>query len=183
MLIASSSYKEVHATLQEIMAEDYAFLCKQFAGAPAVSAAPAVGAATHHEEKKKVQIKVSKAVEPPVVPVAPVVPIAPVVQVPDAEESTANTLIVPPGPKTVKQLQHEAEEKKKAELDAAGISITDILTKENLTQWIVEEKRSYSWVAREKAGCPDSQVAAAAKGFGIQSNVSKRKGILAAMMR
>lgn len=80
-------------------------------------------------------------------------------------------------PKEVKAFQKSAEEAKQQENLAAGIDVSQVLTKENLKLWIEQEGRTYAWVAREKAGCPDTQVAATAQMMGIKSKISKRRGI------
>lgn len=81
-------------------------------------------------------------------------------------------------PKEVKAFQKAAEEAKHKENVAAGIDVSQILTKENLKQWIEQEGHTYAWVAREKAGCPDTQVAATAQMMGVKSKISKRRGIV-----
>jgi len=81
-------------------------------------------------------------------------------------------------PKEVKAFQKAAEEAKHKENVAAGIDVSKILTKENLKQWIEQEGHTYAWVAREKAGCPDTQVAATAQMMGVKSKISKRRGIV-----
>lgn len=80
-------------------------------------------------------------------------------------------------PKEVKAFQKSAEEAKHQENLAAGIDTSQVLTKDNLKLWIEQEGRTYAWVAREKAGCPDTQVAATAQMMGIKSKISKRRGI------
>jgi hypothetical protein len=81
--------------------------------------------------------------------------------------------------KEVKQWQRDQEAKKRAELDAKGISADSLLTKENLKQWIEVEGRTYADVARTYVGCQDTQVSAAAKLYGIQSaNSMKRISML-----
>ncbi len=81
-------------------------------------------------------------------------------------------------PKEQKVWQMEEENKKHVENESLGIKIHEVLTKENLKQWIEEEGKTYAWVAREKAGCPSSQVAATAQMMGIQSKITKKRGIL-----
>lgn len=81
-------------------------------------------------------------------------------------------------PKEQKAWQKEMEAKKKAENDGAGITFSQVLTKENLRQWIEVEGKTYAWVAREKAGCPEAQVAATAQMMGIKSKISKKRGIM-----
>jgi hypothetical protein len=83
-------------------------------------------------------------------------------------------------PKEIKAFQKAAEESKNNENKAAGYQVSDILTKDNLEKWIEQECRTYAWVAREKAGCPETQVAATAKMMGIKSKISKTRGIILA---
>jgi hypothetical protein len=47
----------------------------------------------------------------------------------------------------------------------------------------VEEKKTFAAVARDYIGLPDSMVSAAAKSYGIQSETSKRRAIIAASKR
>ena len=86
-------------------------------------------------------------------------------------------------PKDIKKWQKEQEDKKKKELDAQGINPASLLTKENLQKWIVEEKKTFAAVARDYIGLPDSMVSASAKSYGIQSETSKRRAIIAASKR
>jgi len=86
-------------------------------------------------------------------------------------------------PKDIKKWQKEQEDKKKRELDALGINPASLLTKENLQKWIVEEKKTFAAVARDYVGLPDSMVSSAAKSYGIQSETSKRRAIIAASKR
>ena len=86
-------------------------------------------------------------------------------------------------PKDIKKWQKEQEDKKKRELDAQGINPASLLTKENLQKWIVEEKKTFAAVARDYVGLPDSMVSSAAKSYGIQSETSKRRAIIAASKR
>ena len=86
-------------------------------------------------------------------------------------------------PKDIKKWQKEQEDKKKRELDAQGINPASLLTKENLQKWIVEEKKTFAAVARDYVGLPDSMVSSAAKSYGIHSETSKRRAIIAASKR
>ena len=86
-------------------------------------------------------------------------------------------------PIEMKEFQRQAVEKKHAELQAKGITPESILTKENLTKWILEEGNSYAWVAREKAGCPETTVSAIAKNYGVISKIKKRQGMAFAKSR
>lgn len=83
-------------------------------------------------------------------------------------------------PKDIKKWQKEQEDKKKRDLDAQGINPASLLTRENLQKWIVDEKKTFAAVARDHVGLPDSMVSSAAKSYGIQSETSKRRAIIAA---
>jgi hypothetical protein len=76
----------------------------------------------------------------------------------------------------MKEFQKNAVEAKRKENELAGLTPSDFLTKENLRQWIEEEGKTYAWVAREKAGCPETQVAAQAQMMGLKSRISKKLG-------
>ena len=78
-------------------------------------------------------------------------------------------------PKEIKAWQKEQEEKKKKENEEKGVNPKDLLTKENLQKWIVEEGRTFSYISREYVGCKDSEVSSIAKAFGIENT---RKNIM-----
>jgi len=179
-LIAAHSLKGVHEALQELMAEEYAFLSSVFqkeAPAPVeenVMVEPEVVApAPVNQKKLKVTVKKAAEAPPPAPAPEPVVVTAPAVAQEEDNKEEGYT-----GPvytaQEKKKFQKEAEEKKHAELAAQGATLSSILTKENLKKWIEEEGRTYAWVAREKAGCPSAQVTAVAKSFGIESKITKK---------
>ena len=89
-----------------------------------------------------------------------------------------NTVIGFRDPKEIKAYQKEQEEKKRLENEAQGLDPSKVLTKDNLKQWIEVEGHTYAWVAREKAGCSDTQVSATAQMLGIKSKISKKRGIM-----
>ena len=78
-------------------------------------------------------------------------------------------------PKEVKAWQKEQEEKKRKENESKGVNPKDLLTKENLQKWIIDEGRTFSYIAREYVGCKDSEVSAVAKALGIENT---RKNVL-----
>ena len=80
----------------------------------------------------------------------------------------------------MKEFQKTEEEKKRKENEEAGIELSQVLTKENLKQWIEIEGHTYAWVAREKAGCKESQIAATAQMMGIKSRITKKKALIMA---
>jgi hypothetical protein len=77
--------------------------------------------------------------------------------------------------KEMRAWQKQQEQKKRVELEAKGITVASLLTKENLEKWVTEDGRTYSYIAREYVGCPDAQVSAAAKTYGIQSSNSAKR--------
>jgi hypothetical protein len=199
VLIAAHGFEMVHTTFQEIMRQDYEFLSKIFKTVPAVSVpvsttAPAPAATpashevpptTHQQNKKMIRITVKKEVEePPKLVVNPIAVVSTLVEEETPVEESVNTLEMPDekpkfrSPTEMKRFQKEAEKKKRAELDAKGITVASLMTRENLKKWIEEEGKTYAWVAREVIGCAETLVSTMSKNYGIQSNISKRKGII-----
>ncbi len=152
---------------------------------------------------KKMKVRVSKASAPAPAPApAPTVETqpepAPAQEAPQQIQLPLNILVAQPAPvststpssprsqppqrtaQEIKKFQKLAEETKRRELKEKGITVEQVLTKENLQKWIVEEKHTFAWVAREKAGCPETQVSSVAKSMGIQSPISARRGMLVA---
>jgi len=77
----------------------------------------------------------------------------------------------------VNQYKKTSETKKK--LIEKGKTPEEILTKENLQKWLVDERRSYAYIAREYAGCTNQVVSDIAKGFGLETPfTNKRRYIL-----
>jgi len=186
-LIGYYGFKKVHSRLLEMMKDEYEYLHSQFKEAsvvtvplpvlpvPVVSAAEVVPLA----EKKKTRKPRAKKVTVPdqVNTLVPEIPV--VLESPEIKE----VVLVPPNlgdPKGWKEYQKKAEETKRKENDVLGIQVHAILTRENLKQWVEEEGQSYAWVAREKAGCPQEQVAATAQMMGIKSKVTKKRGMILA---
>lgn len=60
-------------------------------------------------------------------------------------------------------------------LQKEGKKLKDVLTKENLTKWLIEDGLSYSVIARDYAGCPNSVVSDYAKKFGLMSQQASAK--------
>lgn len=146
---------------------------------------------TEKVAKKVMKITVRKAVEEPLAsPAPPPIPPTPaLVPQPDesafyTENSPINTLEMPAdkgkfrSPAELKRLQKDAEAKKRTELDTKGITVASLMTRDNLKKWIEDEGKSYAWVAREMVGCADTLVSNMAKNYGIQSKISKHKGML-----
>jgi hypothetical protein len=205
--IAWYGFQAVHDKFQEICKEDYEFL-KKFYEVPVpakVKPAPAQEAPQEKEEeiprpeklradakvrvvKKPAQediptnnanpvviaLPLTQTVAPPTPPATQVITSA-VVQTQHTQHTSGLT-----DPKDIKKWQKEQEDNKKRELDAQGINPASLLTKENLQKWIVDEKKTFAAVARDHVGLPDSMVSSAAKSYGIQSETSKRRAIIAA---
>ena len=70
--------------------------------------------------------------------------------------------------KDQKLWQKEQEDKKRKENEDKGIDPKSLLTIENLKKWLIDEKRTFSYVAREYVGCKDSEVSSTAKAFNIE---------------
>ena len=187
VLIAENGLKTVSDTLQEIMKDDYTFLQAYFGKtvSPVVEVknvmvpaavpvpAPVVIPETNSGDLStiiktvKVSSKKAVAAEAPAEAPLPVVSEdTKTVQIEDKKYRDS---------KEIKKWQKEMEEKKRLELSAKGITSVDVLTKENLKQWIEVEGQTFSWVAREKAGCSDIAVSEKAKSFGILSTFAKRR--------
>ena len=187
-LIAAHSLKGVHEALQELMAEEYAFLSSVFhkeAPAPLMEnvMVEAEVAAPAPLNQKKLKVTVKKAAETPAPAPASTQESVVVAEPAVTQEEECVEPVRPEiqhTPQEMKKYQKEAEAKKHAELVAQGIDFRTILTKENLKKWLEDEERTYSWVAREKAGCPDTQVAAIAKSFQIQNKNTKKRAMMMA---
>jgi hypothetical protein len=185
-LVSWYSLQEVHATVDELCKEEFAFLKKLYAPvivpkkvvAASVPSVPTLPLEQEPEQEPKLRpdakVRVVKkgleATAPAPVSAAP----TPVSAAPTQHESGLTD------PKDLKKWQKEQEDKKKRELDAQGINPASLLTKENLQRWIVDEKKTYAAVAREYVGLPDSMVASSAKSFGIQSDTTRKRALIAA---
>jgi 2-succinyl-5-enolpyruvyl-6-hydroxy-3-cyclohexene-1-carboxylate synthase len=185
-LVGKYGFKSLHSRLTEIMKWEYEYLKGQFPLEKPlmneVIKAPLVTESDVQSEVKKPTEKRKYTKKNQVQPQAPIqqeVTVA-VSEVPEIKD----ILVVAPAPsgyrdpKEVKAFQKAGEEERHKLNEAAGLQLSQILTKDNLKQWIEAEGHTYAWVAREKAGCPDTQVAATAKMMGIKSTFSKRKAIM-----
>ena len=74
-------------------------------------------------------------------------------------------------PKWNTKEHREAVNKKKAELEEKGINPMNLLTKDNMSNWL-GQGLSYQKIARE-TGVHENEVSTLAKTMGLQSNVSK----------
>jgi len=165
-LVAKYGFKNLHMRLEEIMRDEYAYFQTKFQDT--ITSLKQVV----QEPKKKPSKKVKK-------PVNEFVELKEEVNLGEVKdiivtlnEKTNNFR----DPKEMKEFQKNAVEAKRKENEAAGLQPSHFLTKENLKQWIEDEGRTYAWVAREKAGCPETQVAAQAQMMGLKSKISKKMG-------
>jgi len=183
-LLGRYGIKRVHLRLIEIMKDEYMYLQTQFEVVPATipmvapTAPPTAPEVPLVKKVRKPKAKKIVATEPEVSNlVEPEDTLFPE-KAPEIKE----VVLVPPqdrrDPKDWKDYQKKAEEAKHRENESFGIQLHTILTKENLKKWVEEEGQSYAWVAREKAGCPDTQVAATAQMMGIRSKITKKRGMI-----
>jgi hypothetical protein len=172
-LVAKYGFKTLHVRLLEIMRSEYEYLQTQFQTAPAVVVKEVVINNEEHSTTKKQRKRKAKA------PVAtnPVTVTEDVII--SSENNEIKDVIVSEktnnfrDPKDMKEYQKNAVEAKRKENEMAGLDPSHFL---NLKQWIEVEGHTYAWVAREKSGCHESQVAATAKMMGIKSRISKKLG-------
>ena len=195
-LVSSYGYQYVNDTLQSMMKNEYTYLSKLFQTiATPVIVAPTITTIVSQPiaaVKKQKKVKKVKVVDQPKVTEPKVT--EPKVTEPKVDEP-ANTLVLNEeikevvvtnttpayrDPKEMKEFQKTEEEKKRKNNEEAGIELSQVLTKENLKQWIEIEGHTYAWVAREKAGCKESQIAATAQMMGIKSRITKKKALIMA---
>ena len=181
-LVAKYGFKNLHVRLEEIMREEYAYFQTKFQ-IPEPIVVKEVFQEEPVVEKKQRKTKVKK-----ISITQPVNTVDHKEETQDVQLSLENTelkdVIVTVtekvnhfrDPKEMKEFQKNAVEAKRKENEAAGLSPSHFLTKENLRQWIEEDGKTYAWVAREKAGCPETQVAAQAQMMGLKSRISKKLG-------
>ena len=175
-LVSMYGYQKLNNSLQSMMKIEYEYLSKVFQQSIVQTVVPVVST-------------VNKVVKPTKVKKVKQIKLTPVQET--SIEEPLNTFIVKDeikevivsntgfrDPKDMKEFQKSEEEKKRKENEEAGIELSQILTKENLKQWIEVEGHTYAWVAREKAGCKESQVAASAQMMGIKSKISKKKALI-----
>ena len=185
-LVGKYGFKALHSRLSEIMRAEFEYLKSQFDAAAAEAPQPQQPQPLQQlqqPQQTQLPVKTSKKGRKPYTKKSKAVAVEePTVS---EEPEIKDVIVVAPverqgfrDPKEVKAFQKAAEEAKHKENAAAGIDVSQILTKENLKQWIEQEGHTYAWVAREKAGCPDTQVAATAQMMGVKSKISKRRGIV-----
>ena len=185
-LVSSYGYQYVNDTLQSMMKNEYIYLSKLFqTTATPVIVAPTITTIVSQPiaaVKKQKKVKKVKVVDQPKVTEPKVdEPTNTLVLNEEIKEVVVtNTTPTYRDPKEIKEYQKTEEEKKRKENEEAGIELSQVLTKENLKQWIEIEGHTYAWVAREKAGCKESQIAATAQMMGIKSRITKKKALIMA---
>jgi hypothetical protein len=173
-LVAKYGFKNLHIRLEEIMRDEYAYFQTKFQlpqNTIIVKEVPEV------KKQRKTRVKKITSVQPELEEKSEDVQLS-------LENTELKDVIVTVSektnnfrdPKEIKEFQKNAVEAKRKENELAGLSPSHFLTKENLRQWIEEEGKTYAWVAREKAGCPETQVAAQAQMMGLKSRISKKLG-------
>jgi hypothetical protein len=188
-LVGKYGFKALHTRLNEIMRSEFEYLKSQFDAPPVqaiqIQQTQLVQQTQPVQQTQQFQapVKTGKKARKPYTKKSKVAAVTePIIS---EEPEIKDVIVIAPverqgfrDPKEVKAFQKSAEEAKHKENMAAGIDVSKILTKENLKQWIEQEGHTYAWVAREKAGCPDTQVAATAQMMGVKSKISKRRGMV-----
>ena len=77
-----------------------------------------------------------------------------------------------------KQKQKLKQEATRARLEKEGKTPKDILTEDNLRQWIVNENKSYAKIAANYAGCTEQEVSIIANGYKLKSSYAGKKGVV-----
>jgi acyl-CoA hydrolase len=197
-LISKSSSAQVYKALADIFNEEYSFLHKFFVDAKGVK--------DKKEKKEKKDVSVEAA--PVNTEEQTTSPSAPASAKPDRIRSDAKVIVMKKpadpedlldthplpqaqndatihtesgfrDPKDIKKWQKEQEDKKHAELRAEGVNPATLLTEANLRKWIVDEKKTFAAIAREYVGLSDVIISAEAKKYGLQSDTSKRRMMIA----
>jgi hypothetical protein len=173
-LVAKYGFKTLHLRLLEIMRCEYEYLQTQFQTVPPLVVKEVVINDQESSTSKKQRKRRAKA------PVA-TNPITEEIII-SSENNEIKDVIVSEktnnfrDPKEMKEYQKSAVEARRKENEVAGLEPSHFLTKDNLKQWIEIEGHTYAWVAREKSGCHETQVAATAKMMGIKSRISRKIG-------
>jgi hypothetical protein len=178
-LVAKYGFKNLHVRLEELMREEYAYFCLKFQQPIVSIEALQVSQVKQVQEiplpkKKEKKIRVKKPVQTSELQAEDIQLSLENVEVKDVIVTVSEKTFR--DPKEMKEFQKLAVEAKRKENEAAGFQPSHFLTKENLKQWIEDEGQTYAWVAREKAGCPETQVSATAQMMGIKSRISKKMG-------
>lgn len=182
-LVAKYGFKNLHIRLEELMREEYTYFQLKFQDRPTLVTEQVKE--VHHIPsplfKKERKLRVKKPVQTSQLQSENLPRNESEVQV-SLDTMELKDVIVTVSekafrdPKEMKEFQKAAVEAKRKENEQAGLQPSHFLTKENLKQWIEDEGQTYAWVAREKAGCPETQVSATAQMMGIKSRISKKIG-------
>lgn len=175
-LVAKYGFKTLHVRLLEIMRSEYEYLQTQFqteTPLPVKDILINKEESTKNKKVRKIRAKAPVATNPITVTEDVII---------SSDNNEIKDVIVSEktnnfrDPKEMKEYQKSAVEARRKENEVAGLEPSHFLTKENLKQWIEVEGHTYAWVAREKSGCHETQVAATAKMMGINSRISKKIG-------
>jgi len=198
-LISKSSSAQVYKALADIFNEEYSFLHKFFVGAKDKK---------DKKEKEKKDVSVEATPVNTEEQTTSASASAPASAKPDRIRSDAKVIVMKKpadpedlldthplpqpqndttihtesgfrDPKDIKKWQKEQEDKKAAELRAEGVNPATLLTEANLRKWIVDEKKTFAAIAREYVGLSDVIISAEAKKYGLQSDTSKRRMMIA----
>jgi hypothetical protein len=157
------------------------------ASASASAAAPAVAFQQEEQEAPRIRADtkvriVKKPTDPQDLPSAPASAAAPapVTVVQQEAQPFVHTESGLRNPQEQKKWQKEQEDKKMRDLRATGVNPASLLTEANLRKWVEDEKKTFAFIAREYVGLSDGVVAAEAKKYGLQSDTSKRRAMIAA---
>jgi hypothetical protein len=178
-LVAKYGFKNLHVRLEELMREEYAYFCLKFQ--PPIVSIETLPVSQVKEvqdiplpRKKEKKLRVKKPVQTSELQAEDVQLSLENIEVKDVIVTVSEKTFR--DPREMKEFQKAAVEARRKENEAAGFQPSHFLTKENLKQWIEDEGQTYAWVAREKAGCPETQVSATAQMMGIKSRISKKMG-------
>jgi hypothetical protein len=197
-LIAIHGTGKVYAELYGKMKEEYEFLREFFseekaprAVAPKKKVVKSIPASTTNQDSDTTDMSASalrdakiRIVKKEVAAVEPdPLELFPPADEEENEQESEVVAAVPPAtkpptfknPKEAKAWQKEQELKKKQELSDSGIIPNSLLTKENLERWIIQDSRTYAYIAREYVGLPEAMISETAKAFGIQTEASKKR--------
>jgi len=94
------------------------------------------------------------------------------------ENTIENSEKIPNKKLDAKQKQKMKEEATLKRLELEGKKPMDMLTYENLKQWIEVENLSYAKIAADHVGCSEQVVAQVARSYGFKSSYSGKKGII-----
>lgn len=186
-ILAAHTSKDVHHTLHDILKEEYDFLKDLFgksgltapaSPSPAPAAQPSVPSVPSlpkiRTDAKIRVVKAQPAAEQPEPPLA----LHPIEK--ESPAAPTEPLTLSKKKELRDKAQKEAEESRYKELIGKQIQPEDLLTKENLTEWVVTKKYSFAQIARELVGLPEAHIANVANTLGIKSQISQRRAAIAA---